>query len=1151
MAKQAQRADKGAEYGPRTLHTAPAPKVAAFHAHNADWMAAMPEAPVFRPTAEEFQDPLAYIRRIRPDAERYGICKIIPPVHATVPASKVLRGPNDEELQFRTRYQPVACQPLQKMETQRFAETEELYTIRKYNVLASKVENKLIGLPAGLPDHMAEAEYWRRRVSTENKIAYVQYGNDVEGTAFCDHGSEDPLGRTDWNMRVLPKLPSSTLDLLAGEIPGVSTPMLYIGMVSATFAWHVEDHYLYSINYQHQGAAKTWYGVPGSDADGLEKVAEKKVFHQAIRNSVAEGLMRKSDAASETQRVLLGKTTMFSPKLLMDAGVKVCRAVQKPGEFIVTFPRAYHAGFSHGFSIGEAVNFGTGDWFLFGEDCSRRYSRLAQAPILPHEYLLCQASAQLCDRLQRAQRGGSAQEQSEDRSLAGTFVSLIRQQHAQRARLLERGAQHLWKETDQMADCARCKKLSYITVAIDNSLAAGLQETLCLDCAMATSGRKGCTTSIMCSRHIPALEETARWLEQHSLLKNRSQEWLEMRKGRGLGEPGLPGMLELPLPTEFFQWRQLPEPNSVDVYSSPPVPEEIHFPDEPTSGRIPILPPQALTLDCLAPSQPLHGLPVSQAFPAGLNPHWQSQPALAGFPLDAEPTIQPHLFVKHTGCCLNFQPAGQPEHRTQHMAAPQFSVSLPHDSYRLQQHEAVRAPGGMEEETEAMEWCSAAMQAQAMPEAIHHSSAGIAEHACHAQHMQLPLPASQSAHIHTAGAAWRLPQQQEDTSQAAMRGAAISWNPMTLHRGAVQEFTQDPAQQTGPSAEADGDSPVVHPAEQGSIPGDVGAQQAELQSKPEQVPAAQHADAVRLAGRKQQAAGRGHTHGKTGAKRKREADADDTALAEEHNAQAAEEGVQGTGTAETPDLPQPPEAVNTTGKASPGPKRAKLSPSRAKPAPYGPPAVARQETEVPGKDGLLYPRTIYHLQQECAVCLLDLREFCRATGWQRHFHKKASTRDMASRMRQLAREQAEAAGAPEDSAPPAPQQHPCSNGDHYLLGLAHAQSLYSLSTQPERELMDAFCADVWPQKYSARTREAAGTADVETLQVAAPSSSLATEVGGLTFLPAQCDPKTGAGTVAWDMAHTDLEALAALTHKAKLPKTRMLLGLLRSGVLCK
>ena len=40
---------------------------------------------------------------------------------------------------------------------------------------------------------------------------------------------------------------------------------------------------------------------------------------------------------------------------------------------------------------------------------------------------------------------------------------------------------------------------------------------------MATSCRKGCKTSIMCSRHIPALEETARWLEQHSLLENKSQ----------------------------------------------------------------------------------------------------------------------------------------------------------------------------------------------------------------------------------------------------------------------------------------------------------------------------------------------------------------------------------------------------------------------------------------------------------------------------------------------------------------------------------------------------------------------------------------------------------------------------------------------------
>ncbi|GFS79152.1 hypothetical protein NPIL_443911 [Nephila pilipes] len=36
-------------------------------------------APVFYPEAHEFNDPLEYISKIRPDAEQYGICKIVPP----------------------------------------------------------------------------------------------------------------------------------------------------------------------------------------------------------------------------------------------------------------------------------------------------------------------------------------------------------------------------------------------------------------------------------------------------------------------------------------------------------------------------------------------------------------------------------------------------------------------------------------------------------------------------------------------------------------------------------------------------------------------------------------------------------------------------------------------------------------------------------------------------------------------------------------------------------------------------------------------------------------------------------------------------------------------------------------------------------------
>lgn len=97
-----------------------------------------------------------------------------------------------------------------------------------------------------------------------------------------------------------------------------------------------------SINYQHCGAAKTWYGIPGHAALDFEKVVREHVYTNDILSADGE------DGAFD---VLLGKTTLFPPNILSEHGVPVYRAVQKPGEFVVTFPRAYHAGFSHGKSL--------------------------------------------------------------------------------------------------------------------------------------------------------------------------------------------------------------------------------------------------------------------------------------------------------------------------------------------------------------------------------------------------------------------------------------------------------------------------------------------------------------------------------------------------------------------------------------------------------------------------------------------------------------------------------------------------------------------------------------------------------------------------------------------------------------------------------
>ncbi|KAJ8555179.1 hypothetical protein K7X08_012675 [Anisodus acutangulus] len=432
-------------------------KVAKFDTSNLDWIDKIPECPVYYPSKEEFEDPLVYLQKLAPEASKYGICKIVAPITADVPAGVVLMK-EKVGFKFTTRVQPLRLAEWDTDDKVTFFMSGRNYSFRDFEKMANKVFSRRYYSAGCLPPTYLEKEFWHEIAC--GKTDSVEYACDVDGSAFSS-SPNDQLGKSKWNLKGLPRLPKSVLRLLEKSIPGVTEPMLYIGMLFSMFAWHVEDHYLYSINYQHCGAAKTWYGIPGHAALDFEKVVREHVYTNDILAADGE------DGAFD---VLLGKTTLFPPNILSEHGVPVYKAVQKPGEFVVTFPRAYHAGFSHGFNCGEAVNFATGDWFPMGSISSRRYAHLNRVPLLPHEELLCKEAMLLSMILELEDPDYSSADLVTHHNIKVSFLNLMRFQHRARwclARLKAFSGISLFEHGTIL--CSICKRDCYVAYLNCNS----------------------------------------------------------------------------------------------------------------------------------------------------------------------------------------------------------------------------------------------------------------------------------------------------------------------------------------------------------------------------------------------------------------------------------------------------------------------------------------------------------------------------------------------------------------------------------------------------------------------------------------------------------------------------------------------------------
>ncbi|KAI8816843.1 PLU-1-like protein-domain-containing protein [Fimicolochytrium jonesii] len=226
-----------------------------------------------------------------------------------------------------------------------------------------------------------EREFWRLVESPYDDVE-VEYGADLHST---QHGSgfpvpekqpNNPYSTCGWNLNNMPLLSDSLFCNIRNDISGMMIPWLYVGMAFSTFCWHTEDHYTYSINYLHWGETKTWYGIPAAHADGFEATMRKKV----------------PELFDGNPDLLFHLTTMLSPGVLVEEGVDVVAADQRAGEFVITFPRAYHAGFNQGFNFAEAVNFALPNWLPYGLDCVDRYHNYKKQPVFSHDELVIATS---------------------------------------------------------------------------------------------------------------------------------------------------------------------------------------------------------------------------------------------------------------------------------------------------------------------------------------------------------------------------------------------------------------------------------------------------------------------------------------------------------------------------------------------------------------------------------------------------------------------------------------------------------------------------------------------------------------------------------------------------------------------------------------
>lgn len=396
------------------------------------------EAPVFHPTEEEFKDTLKYIASLRPRAEPYGACRIVPPPSWQPPCHI-----KEKNVWTRSKF-PTQIQRIDELRDQcsksKFSIFSENMNGRKKRSFTMGSEFQSDNGHITTPDEARhyETQGFKFEPGPEFTLeTFKNYADDFKGQYFC---KKDEVADSDVNSTVSQKQWEPSLENIEGEYRRiVENPTEEIEVLhGADLETGVFGSGFPKVSNQEQMSDHAQYFESGWNLNNTPKLPGSllafenyDIFHilqprlhvgmcfsslcwkveehhlyslcymhlgaPKIWYSIPGRYRPKFEAAvkkyfpylSAARPELLPKlVTQLSPSTLKSEGIPTYRCIQYPREFVLIFPGAYYSGFDCGFNCTEAVNFAPVDWLPHGQNTVELYCLQGRRTSISHDKLL-------------------------------------------------------------------------------------------------------------------------------------------------------------------------------------------------------------------------------------------------------------------------------------------------------------------------------------------------------------------------------------------------------------------------------------------------------------------------------------------------------------------------------------------------------------------------------------------------------------------------------------------------------------------------------------------------------------------------------------------------------------------------------------------